>query len=547
MFEHSRCVFGLAKPLSRPSGSPSVGPMARGRFYAPIRGFLTLSNGIALLCLILGAWLLCVGSLRRPQIGDFMDDGEYFVAAQSIRDGHGYRLPSRPSSPPEAKYPPGLSLITAGLLPAKGSTLEADFRAARAVATLAAVVFAVASFCTLRLLGVSGLVAACCVGPALWNDMFLNESLSLLSDIPYAACCTLAALVWALLRSGKAKPTAVVALALGIVSGASVALRSNGVALLMAFLVLAWEASRRWRFAGVYLSAASLLLMLVRAVTKAGASVAPSEPYSVNWVAYSSMKTAVTIPLTNLVSYAKAIPALLVPELNANVLSRQTALTTGIRIVVWLAILRGAWTVRRNVRSIDAAPISFALLTGTICLVWPWSLSLRPVVPFMPFLVATAILGVPPKPRWRFSSASVASAGVLVLVAVQSAMTVRSIRLASHALDQALEFLRERTEANAVIVTQLPETAYLYTGRQAVKLLNDSDAISHNLGKWDSINAWEHVAKDRPFYVLGPPYTKGNDGIIERHLAGLVANAPGRLQELYRTKSGEWAVFRVIT
>ena len=523
---------------------PSV---LRAIFALSYRRLFDVSNGVALLGAVLVAWLCCATSLHRPYIGDFMDDGEYFVAAQSIRDGHGYRLLSRPTSPAEAKYPPGLSLIAAGLLPAEGRTVEADFRAARLVALVAGIVYSLASFATLRLLGVPGLAAAGCLVPALFGDVVLTESLTLLSDIPFAACCSLVALIWALLRTGRIAPNGWVALSLGIVAGASYTLRSNGVALCISCLAFTVVAPKRFRFAGVYILAVAFLPVLARALTPLAPGAAPSEPYSVNWIAYSSVQAGLAIWMRNVGSYIGVLPTLFVPVLNTNLLVRHPLVTSGIRIVVWLAVLRGVWLTRQHVRRVDLPPILFLAFTIAICVIWPWELYLRIAVPFMPFLIAVGLSGGDFFSNWRVPFKTLALGGVVVLTAAQATMIVRALRYPGHGLDEAFQFVRSQTEADAVIVTQLPETAFLYTGRQAIKLLGDSDLMSNHLGNWASIDAWRTLAQQRAFYLLGPPPAEGSTDLLTRHMTALAMNAPNRLEEVYRTSMGDYAVLRIVS
>jgi hypothetical protein len=519
--------------------------MIRAPLAGALRSLAQLSNGIALLVVVLAAWVCCVCTLHRPHIGDFMDDGEYFVAAQSIRNGEGYRLPSRPGSPPELKYPPGLSLIAAQLLPGKPGSVQADFRAARSVAILAGLVYAITSFATLRVLGLAGPAAASCLVPAMFSDVYLTESLTLLSDIPFAACCTFAALVWAMLRTGRISANGRVAIALGVVAGASLSLRSTGVALTFACLALAAMAAKRLRFAGLYLLAASSLPILAGFVTRAVVSAAPSEPYSVNWIAYSSLRAGVAIVLDNCASYINAVPVLFVPEISTNLLGRHPLLTVGVKALIWLALLRGAILARREARRVDVAPIVFAVLTVGICLIWPWPLYLRIMIPVMPFLVATAILGMRLPSGFRPRIRNVGLLGLIAATAAQLSMTVRALRNPSSSLDEAFQFIRSTTAANAVLVTQLPETSFLYTGRQAVKLLSDSDMISRRFGNWSWIDAWVPVAAGRPFYLLGPPLGRANSGPVAQHVSALALSGPDRLDELYRTRLGDLAVFKI--
>src|SRR5690242_1322984 len=56
--------------------------------------------------------LLSALSLRRldREIG-FYDEAVYVASAQSLASGAGYRNPSLPDSPPQAKYPPGTAIL----------------------------------------------------------------------------------------------------------------------------------------------------------------------------------------------------------------------------------------------------------------------------------------------------------------------------------------------------------------------------------------------------------------------------------------------------
>src|SRR5262245_15568175 len=64
--------------------------------------------------LILGSG--CILWLHRGNAGDVIDDGLYLVSAQALRDGLGYRLPSRPDIPTASRFPIGLPAVIATIL-----------------------------------------------------------------------------------------------------------------------------------------------------------------------------------------------------------------------------------------------------------------------------------------------------------------------------------------------------------------------------------------------------------------------------------------------
>lgn len=106
-------------------------------------------------------WACCVSCLRRPFVGDEVDDGQYLVGAQSLRDGTGYRLTSRVGSPVARKYPPGVSAVTAvglTLMPGQPS-LAKDQAVARAYMLLSTIGLAVACRRLCMLCGLDGWTA----------------------------------------------------------------------------------------------------------------------------------------------------------------------------------------------------------------------------------------------------------------------------------------------------------------------------------------------------------------------------------------------------
>src|SRR5579863_1619570 len=68
--------------------------------------FRTLLTGILLLLAITPSLWLVLRNPDFPQFGIFNDDSVYYANAQSLAQGQGYRIPSHPGSPYQAKYPP---------------------------------------------------------------------------------------------------------------------------------------------------------------------------------------------------------------------------------------------------------------------------------------------------------------------------------------------------------------------------------------------------------------------------------------------------------
>src|SRR3979411_3054568 len=41
-----------------------------------------------------------------PHLGSYHDDAVYWISAESLAQGHGYRIAHLPENPPQTKYPP---------------------------------------------------------------------------------------------------------------------------------------------------------------------------------------------------------------------------------------------------------------------------------------------------------------------------------------------------------------------------------------------------------------------------------------------------------
>jgi hypothetical protein len=223
------------------------------------RGWL----GWALLA-YLAVWAIGMASVDSGYVGHIGDDGGiYLVSAQSIRDGNGYRLPSRPGDPIARKYPPGFPLAIAAtmeLMPGAPG-LASDIRSARILVALSGVVFLYLSWLLLMRLGMPQAYALAVVAAISLHPTIIALSSSIMSDVLHA---TLVLAVLLLAMSGwrmAQRYPAPTFFAAGALAAAAFWVRGNGIALLPALIAqAAFEPRRKTAIAATL---AGFLLLIV--------------------------------------------------------------------------------------------------------------------------------------------------------------------------------------------------------------------------------------------------------------------------------------------
>lgn len=222
------CGMGVG---SQGGGEPACAEPTTGLGRTPRRQGvahnLFLRSGarwLALLAAVTPAAWLAWTERDMPHFGRYHDDAVYFVSAKSLAEGQGYRLPSFPGSPWQTKYPP--------LYPAYLSAvwkLDAGFPGNLSLAMACTWIF-LPLFLWLagkewQAMGLAPPVASALVVLVAFNPFVVLASVSLLSDIPFAAV-----MMGVLLLLRRETPGAV-ALA-GVLATAAYLTRSSAVVLL---------------------------------------------------------------------------------------------------------------------------------------------------------------------------------------------------------------------------------------------------------------------------------------------------------------------------
>lgn len=243
----------------------------------------------AIVALILLAFLAKLGA-RQPQdwFGWYHDDTIYFSAARSLAEGRGYRLPSVPGTPPETKYPVLYPWLLSWIWRWR-PFFPANVSYAIGLTALFACWFLIASFQLLRSLGLGNASAACIVALCAFQPSFLFLSGAVLSDIPFMALATTAAVMAdSAMRPGSRVARAAAAAA---VTGLAGGMRAFGLALAAGIVVFAF-CRRAFRQGAVFCAIAAPMLVLSlswpHAKQSLEAAAAGGAGWQQTWLFYTS-------------------------------------------------------------------------------------------------------------------------------------------------------------------------------------------------------------------------------------------------------------------
>ena len=146
-------------------------------------------------------WNLMGFHYSHGPMGSVVDDGEYFIGAESIANGEGYKLTSR-FSDQATKYPIGVSFLSSiglTLLPDNAS-LDSKIQVVKLLTRLAANGFYIACCFWLIKIGLSSWVAVMSTLIAMFNNTVIVSSSSLLAEVYFGASVFLCFLWWQIVK-----------------------------------------------------------------------------------------------------------------------------------------------------------------------------------------------------------------------------------------------------------------------------------------------------------------------------------------------------------
>lgn len=439
------------------------------------------------------AVLLGFFAMNDVPVGIFQDDGHYAILARAIANGDGYRYMNLPGAPAATHFPPGyplllavlwrvapqfpanvalLKLVNVVLLPLAALAVRELARRVGALSEVASSAVAVVSVATVPVLFLNGLlfsetaflIALC--GVLIMADRFVVQSVV---PTPAAAPAPDAAPTPA--------PTWRAALLLGLAIGALSLLRTVGVTLLpAAVVILVWR--RRWRDAALVVAGALVFLLPWQLWTSTHARDVPAAVVGAYgaygpWIAEAWRAGGLDFGLAVAAENLRGMRLVLM----LFGLYESPMMVQGVAIVALLA-LAGAGAARCWPR----APVSVLVFVpyGLLLLLWPFPPDrflwpLWPIVLVFLF-VGVAHLGAPAVRPARRLAVRVVAVLLAVGFATWHARSWRdrsweSGERANARMGIAAASVAAALPADGLVASDQDAMVHLYAGRPAVPLL----------------------------------------------------------------------------
>jgi hypothetical protein len=425
------------------------------------------------------ALVLVVSALQLDPlpVGVMRDDAMYVVLAKSLATGHGYRWINLPGAPIATHFPPGYPALLAvmwRLVPSFPANVLA-FKLVNVV-LIAVVALATARFAMSRF-GFSSRIASVVGVVATLSVPMITLGIRVMSEPLFLAMTVATLLVAERVVDGDDRWHA--ALLAGALAGAATLVRSYGIALAAALLVVL-VLRRRFRAAALALTSTMLFVVPWQVFVSMHQGIVPA-PMRGNYESYGGWFGA---------ALRAGGPALVVRTIANNSMRTGgvlealagSVLPGGVRSIVLVLVLlllivgsRPLWR-RAPVTALFLASYALILLT------WPY-FGARYIWGVWPLVVLAVVLGLREVYSWRpptpvalvgCRTLQVALALLVLAYAVGAWRAARGHVWSGVASAQAAPirdavlWVNRRTSGNAVIAANYEGAVYLYTGRQTV-------------------------------------------------------------------------------
>ena len=461
----------LAVPLEqdRPARSAAERDDARPRTTAWWPLALVGVGGVAL-----AVGLAIVDALPA---GVVADDAFYVILARALASGEGYRYLNVPGHPAGTHFPPGypaLLALVSFVAPAFPASVVA-FKALNA-AFLAAAAVLVARLLRTR----AGLPPAWCI--AVGAVTAVSVPLLILGNLVLSELCFIAlalALLVALERLADAPASSWRVVLLGVAIGACALVRTHGVVLVPAAVVVL-GARRRWRDAALLTvaAAACLLPWQIWTARHGGALPAPLlgmyDSYAAWWL--RGLRTIGVSMLPHTIAKTTA-------ETSGMLAVLFSPLRGSVAHAVTLAAL-ASLGVAACIATWRRLPVTMLFLAGylAIVIVWPFQTA-RFVWTVWPLLLAIVAVGgwtAFGRPAWRAPVRAMLAAAFVWVAVGYAAYEMRGIRgqwwssiprANTPRIAMAVRWVAANTAPDEVVATEYEGAVYLYTGRRALPII----------------------------------------------------------------------------
>lgn len=495
---------------------------------------------------LLVGWL----SLSTADFGMVHDDGIYTVTGRSLAATGEYRIISLPGEPYQQKYPIVFPAMLAAVWKVAGE-FPANIVWMKLVSLLAGAVFLLLTFGMLRAVGASGWTAATITGVCAFLPATGEAANMVMSELPYGAASIGA--LWLLERSARETPPSGSGVAVGVMAGIAYQIRTVGVSLVIAMIVVL-ACRRRWRALAGGILGAGLAVWVCGWWQGPPSKVPLVYEYYVNYGDWSlriardmGWRFLAVVPLKNLVVGLVAAVRTALPEWYD--ISRSALLQIGAMaatLLFWSALIlclvrrwREAWAI-------------YLLLYFAVILAWPFFAVPRFFVPVLPLMLFAAAEGIrqvrPPARVLRIAAVFcgalfVASAGAGGYVRLRDANREPSLR--------RYEWIRKNTAPGDVIACVLDPNCFLYTGRKSVSMAALADMAPYYgpRGKIQlrSEKVAEMIRTANAAYVMVEPFpgAKPLAELTREATRRLRQDNPGRLEEVWRDEAEDAVIYRV--
>jgi hypothetical protein len=418
-----------------------------------------------------------------------------------------------------------------------------DAQAGRATVAIMGIVFAVFSTLALIAAGAKPIAAAICSSLGLLHIECIRVAGALMSDVPCAAVYAIAMWHWYRTRWASAERGMTQAVMAGMLAGAAFAIRVAGLTLVAGLLAGALAGGHRLRAGGVLLGFAFVVFPMKLWLASHPPAQLP-EVYSSDLSHYSNQSVGEIIEEVGLraAKYAAALTQVLAPILETNA-ARKIPFLELLIFLLTVGLLVTVFAANRAI-IFDRIHLPFAvffLATFLLMSIWPYDLHLRPFIAFSPAIIYGLWCGTAEINAriGRWAAWLICGSAILCFLATTSycVKQMNATRVPRSVAD-CLNYLRNQTPEDAVIVTHFPEATYMATGRLAFKEIPDRNLIIGRLGDWSSIDAQLAACPGHPVYMWG---VSTSASAFELNYSRLREAAPGRIHIVFLTSdNNEW-------
>lgn len=493
--------------------------------------------------------------LHAPAVGMFHDDGVYLVTAKALATGHGYRIISLPDEIPQTKYPILFPFILSLVW-----RLAPNFPANTFVLKLVPISFALVWFwLAFKLIAreTSRAVAGICVAITAMGLWTVYLGTALLSETMFASLCTgfLILLREEEINDGNRWHW----MAAAAVAGLACLTRTAGVCAIATGFIY-FVAKRRVGRAAAFL-AISIAICGPWFLWVAAQHLPATDAY------YSSANYGSWNVLSHYFPLDRKVAIVL---LNAVFILRTPLSLTGLEVNGWIQLGTGVlamalWVMYVRRRTVLDLFLGIYVVM-TLAWAWPPERFIQVIYPLIALWGWSTWRAVSGRfPRWATSMNLTGMVFISLLIGqtlwfgVAAAAATQRTGVALGQQDpwwetsEQLDWIRENTPANAIILANLDPLFYLYTGRKAVRgflanpyglFYNTGDPARQPIGTLDDLRST--IRNERVNYIIRAGNRTFSEGpYLDKLVLELIHRDPGGFRLVKQNTDPRFQIYQV--